>query len=95
MKKEINDTDVDLLAFITEIVYKELDRATKKFGPFASAHEGYAIMLEELDELWEAIKQNDDEEIAKEATQVAAMSLRFLHDLILAGRLSKEDYKCL
>ena len=61
----------------------EMKDATKKFGPFASAHEGYAIMLEELDELWDAIKDKDKniDHIALEAKQVGAMALRFLIDI--------------
>jgi hypothetical protein len=36
----------------------EYDRATEKFGPFNSDHEGYGVMLEEMDELWEVVKLN-------------------------------------
>jgi hypothetical protein len=39
----------------------ELERARKKFPPLASAHEGYAVILEELDELWDIIKQKQSE----------------------------------
>ena len=35
---------------IKEII-KEYDRATKSFTSFNSTHEGYAVILEELDEL--------------------------------------------
>jgi len=62
---------------------KELLRATEKFGAFNSPHEGYAVILEELDELWEEIKSKDGFEsgrLQKEAVQVAAMALRFLYD---------------
>lgn len=34
----------------------ELESATNKYDPFNSAHEGYAVILKELDELWENIK---------------------------------------
>jgi len=46
-------------------------------------HDGYAVILEELDELWTEIKKKhpDVEIIKKEARQVAAMALRFLVDL--------------
>lgn len=66
-------------------VENELRNATRKFGAFASPHEGYAIIKEELDELWEEIKkQHDDrtkERMREEAKQVAAMALRFMIDL--------------
>lgn len=67
-------------------VQEELEFAQKKFRPMASEHEGFAILKEEVDELWEAIrmKQNDpkrSEQVRKEAVQVAAMAMRFLEDL--------------
>ena len=64
-----------------EVVGAELDRATSKFGPFNSAHEGYAVILEELDEAWDEIKRNDQEAATREMIQVAAMALRFLVDV--------------
>lgn len=47
-------------------------------------HEGYAVILEELDELWVEIKKKkpDTQEMRKEAIQVAAMAVRFIEDLI-------------
>ena len=65
---------------VKEIIH-EYRRATKKFGSFASTHEGYAVILEELDELWDEIKKNSSKEVMrKEAVQVAAMGLRFMLD---------------
>ncbi len=64
------------------LVNAELSDATYMFGPFNSAHEGYAVIKEELDELWDKIKNNESpEELAKEAKQVAAMGIRFLIDI--------------
>lgn len=62
-------------------IIRELERAESKFGPFHNTHEGYAVLLEEVDELWDAIKANDKEHAKKEAVQVAAMALRFLLNL--------------
>lgn len=61
----------------------ELKEATRKFGNFNSTHEGYAVILEELDELWDAIKDKEKnvEDLEREAIQVGAMALRFLIDL--------------
>lgn len=59
----------------------EIDRAMRKFPAFKSRHEGYAVILEELDELWQEIKHGSPERAREEATQVAAMALRFLVDL--------------
>lgn len=70
-------------AAIKEVVNEYL-RAVKKFGPFHSAHEGYGVILEELDELWDEIKAKEELRnttlMRDEATQVAAMALRFMVD---------------
>lgn len=65
----------------------ELDRAIRRFGPMASPHEGYAVLLEEMDELWQEVKDNKrlpDEYLPAmraEALQVAAMAMRFVLDV--------------
>ena len=63
----------------------ELDKATIKFPPFHSTHEGYAVILEELDEMWEEVKLSNPfsptHKLYKEAIQVAAMAIRFIHDM--------------
>lgn len=46
--------------------------------PFHSGHEGYAVLLEEVQELWEAIRADDDAHAKREAIQVAAMAIRYL-----------------
>lgn len=67
----------------TNLVTEELLKATENYGSMSGLHEGYAVILEELDELWTEIKKwphEDKEKIKKEATQVAAMATRFLVD---------------
>lgn len=63
--------------------------AAKKHAPMSSAHEGYAVMLEEVDELWEHVKTNpkrrDMSAMRQEAVQVAAMAIRFVVDICDAG----------
>lgn len=59
-------------------ILMEYDRARKKFKPMRGPHEGYAVILEELDEMWDAIKANDIPHARKECLQVAAMCLAFL-----------------
>ena len=64
-----------------KIVTKEYDKTTENNPKFNSAHEGFAILKEEVDELWDEIK-NDSPRIMlrDEVKQVAAMALRFLTD---------------
>jgi hypothetical protein len=61
-----------------EKIVLELMRAREKFQPLRGPHEGYAVILEELDELWEAVKSNNIAHAKKEALQVAAMALAFM-----------------
>lgn len=70
----------DEIAALAEVVLDELDRALENHGGFCSAHEGYAVMLEELDELWEEIKKKNQSRLRmmEESTQVAAMSIKFM-----------------
>jgi hypothetical protein len=69
---------------ITAII-KELERATKINEPFHSAHEGFAVLLEEVDELkaevWKKIYRRDRHQMIEEAVQVGAMAIRFLMDV--------------
>lgn len=64
-------------------IANELSGAREKHPAFNSAHEGYAVILEELDELWDEAKRRDASKDAmrKEAIQVAAMALRFIEDV--------------
>ena len=66
-------------------IHNEACRAAKLYPSFVSYHEGYAVLKEEVDELWDEIKKSkpgaNSEKIKKEAIQVGAMALRFLVDL--------------
>lgn len=67
---------------ITE-VQAEAARAAGIHRPMHSYHEGFAVLKEEVDELWDEIKLKNPsrEAIRKEALQVAAMAVRFVNDL--------------
>lgn len=69
-----------LLIAKAHLVIQEAKRAFAEFPPFRSPHEGFAILKEEVDELWEEVKCGDLEAARQEAVQVAAMALRFLVD---------------
>lgn len=62
----------------------ELWSARSRFPDFHSAHEGYAVVLEELDELWDEVRTRDERRdmprMRREAIQVAAMAIRFAVD---------------
>jgi len=67
-------------------VLQELARARAKHpNPFHSSHEGYAVLREEVDELWDEVKNQTEERsyarMRAEAIQIAAMALRFVQDV--------------
>lgn len=69
-----------------EDVMTEVLRAKSMFPTdFVNQHEGYAVILEEMDELWDEVKKNqkvyDLKEQRKEAIQIAAMAIRFATEL--------------
>lgn len=69
----------------TEDAHEEAKRAAGMWPPFNSAHEGFAVLLEEVDELkahvWTNQKRRDLAAMRVEAIQVAAMALRFAADV--------------
>lgn len=60
-------------------VFAEVKRSLDKHGGFRSGHEGYAVLLEEVDELWDEIKNDNSGgvEARTEAIQVAAMAVKY------------------
>jgi hypothetical protein len=81
-------TDVKALNEALDLVSDEYIKARRKHSPMASGHEGYAVIKEELDELWDEIKANRGDSIAalEEATQVAAMAVAYMIEIAGAGR---------
>jgi hypothetical protein len=77
--------DENSLTNVLGAVVAEYRRAKQKWPPFNSTHEGYAVLLEEVDELWEHVRRRpvlrDLELMRHEAIQVAAMAIRFASEL--------------
>lgn len=70
---------------ISNEVVAELQRAVALHGPQRSAHEGWAVLYEEVDELWDEVKMNGNKRskarMRAEAIQIAAMAMRFIIDV--------------
>lgn len=68
-----------LLAELAE----HLAKAERKHAPMRGEHEGWAVIYEELDELWDEVKREtiNPAALRKEAFHTAAMALRFVKDV--------------
>ena len=68
---------------ILDEVKKELAHSRKLHGNFKGAHEGYAVLLEEVDELWHEVKMRKRGFLTmrKECIQIAAMAIKFAEDI--------------
>jgi hypothetical protein len=67
-------------------VDQELTRAMECYPRLNSAHEAYAVILEEVEELWQEVKvkqaHRDHAAMRKEAVQIAAMVARLVVDVL-------------
>jgi hypothetical protein len=54
----ITPGELEALDGILAAVRQEIVRARSKHGRFHSPHEAYAVLLEEVDELWDDVKAN-------------------------------------
>jgi hypothetical protein len=75
------------------LIDRELERATAKFDSFNSPHEGWAVIREEMDELWDHVRADTgrDREAMVECIQIATMALRYIYDLGEAPLPEDED----
>jgi hypothetical protein len=93
MKKQLQGPEAGTPEYSTKVTYVlneigiEVIRAKSMFKePFSNQHEAYAVILEEVDELWDEIKKNqknyDLDAQRKEAKQAAAMLVRLITELL-------------
>lgn len=87
--REIVDDRVEIVMARTDTalaaIRAEIERAVRKFPELHSSHEGYAVALEEVDELWAEVKKSkpDHNLMHAEAMQAAAMFIRFMTDVTM------------
>jgi hypothetical protein len=66
-------------------IEEEYLRASDLYADLHSNHEGYAVIKEEMDELWDEIKKSKEtkgnKQMQKELIQIGAMVVRFLDNL--------------
>jgi len=66
------------LSALIPLITGEMDAASKKYGPFHNSHEHYAVLQEEVDEWWDAVKGNMADCCQYELLQIAAVALRYI-----------------
>ena len=66
---------------ILTLLRAEIEKAVAKHPPMHSPHEGYSVILEELDELWDEVKadRGRNTDALLEALQTAAMEIGRAH----------------
>lgn len=68
-----------------KFVEDEIAAAREKHAPYNSAHEAYAVILEELDEFWDEVKKKREKRdpvlMFRELVQIAATAERAAYDL--------------
>jgi hypothetical protein len=70
---------------LTEEIDKEVARAVAKHGEFNSLHEAYGVLLEEVDELWEIVREKrsvrDPNNLRAELVQICACAIKAVHSI--------------
>ncbi len=92
MKIPNADINEEVLKLILEKVETEFRRASSVYPRFNSAHEGYCIILEECDELFDEVKKLKGVDdwtpfLLSEAVQLTSMGIRFIHDCCRLERI--------
>lgn len=84
---KLSESEADVLRLIAaEFI------AARRFSSFGSDHEGYAVLLEEVDELWNAVKNNksiSEYDRMREAIQVGAMAMKFIDSLVTGNTFNR------
>jgi hypothetical protein len=85
-------TTLERLGAITRFiadVREEVREADAAHGDYHSCHEGWAVIAEELDELWDEVKKKrknrDHDNMYRECVQIASTALRFAVALCKKG----------
>lgn len=81
----LDDFRVTNIGKSIKTIIAEYNHTIIKHAPFHSSYEGWALIKQKVDELWEEIKKEENsdskEAMMKEAAQIGAMAMRFIIDL--------------
>lgn len=83
--KVLDDFRVTNIGKSIKTIIAEYNHTIVKHAPFHSTYEGWALIKQKVDVLWEEIKKEEaggsKEVMIKEAAQIGAMAMRFIIDL--------------
>ena len=78
------------MKFLKKEIKREIHNARQRFPAFNSHHEAYAVIKEEVDELWDCIKENSNAtDKFDEVIQIISMCYCYV-DEILIDEIDKE-----
>jgi hypothetical protein len=70
-----------------KLVDIELKKARQNHGPQSSYHEGYAVLLEEVDELWDEVRKKSTKRshtaTLAELVQIASCAQKMAEDVVI------------
>jgi len=75
------------LSALLDPLIREMKYGRAHYGRFHSAHEQYAVMLEEVEEWWAAIRGNCADCAQYELLQILAIALRYIIESDGAGHV--------
>ncbi len=85
MKQRNDEVAYGRDAVIPDAILAEVEKAKRHGERFASLHEAYAVILEEVDEVWDITRQKrcyrNELELRKEFIQIAAMAIKALNSM--------------
>jgi hypothetical protein len=83
--KVLDDFRVTNIGKSIKSIIAEYNHTIIKHAPIHSTYEGWALIKQKVDQLWEEIKKEEatgsKEVMLKEAAQIGAMAMRFIIDL--------------
>ena len=80
-----------------DFVKNELERAREQNAPINSVHEGYGVILEEVDEFWAEVckkkAERDPVNMFNELVQIAAMAQRVAEDVVVKMFMKGDGFR--
>ena len=78
-----------------QLLAEEVAAAREEHVPINSAHEGYAVLLEEVEEFWDWVKMKRSNRVPKEMltelVQIAAMAQRTAEDVVMPLLIKNDE----